>query len=222
MTSSPPEPTPTTTPEAPAEPAASSPRPPRRGRSGVPHVSSLFKTPAQGAVQEPGTPGPEPAGADSLLGSGSPQPGSADGTGRGRGRGSRGPSTPSDVPPAPPSPISRKALRQSARDTVQGLSQIASDNLTRDELEAASGLWVASDDHAKLIGDPAANIVARRLSAAGVAGSPDVADALAMLAGLCVYALHQLALRGAIRRHRAKIGPAAAPVYDIPAEQEVQ
>lgn len=174
----------------------------------MPHVSSLFKGPQESPPAETGPASP----GDPLLGSGSPQPGSDDATGRGRGRGSRGPSTPSDGPPTPPSPISRKALRQGARGALQGLSQLANDNFARDQLEVDASLYVMTDDSAKMIGDPAANIVARRLSAAGVAGSPDVADALVALAGLCVYVLQQLALRGAIRRHRRKIGAAQAVI----------
>lgn len=181
------------------------PRPQRgRSRSSVPPVTSLFQggtTPTPDQLSETGP----------LSGNGSPldeQPGLS---GAAPGPGSSARSTSSKAP----SPVSRRKMRLAARKGLQGASQVANDNFARDQLEVDAGLYVMSEDQAKMIGDPIADIGARRMSAAGVAGSPDIADGLMAIIGLAVYVADQLALRGAIRRHRRALQASG----QLPADQ---
>lgn len=195
MTSSPsssPE-SPTTDPQSPPEtPVEEGPRPQRgRSRSSVPPVTSLFLGGTTPTPDQPSETGP-------LSGSGSPLDGPLEPSGAAPGPGSSARSTPSKGS----SPVSRRKMRLAARKGLQGASQVANDNLARDQLDVDAGLYVMSEDQAKMIGDPLADIGARRMSAAGVGGNPDVADGLMAIIGLAVYAADQFALRGAIKRHR--------------------
>jgi hypothetical protein len=211
MTSSP-SLSPTETSQPVETPVAASPRP-QRGRRGVPPVDRLFSGGSEAPpppADDPTTPaahriGPDPYANGSLS---DVESGPSDRDGK---RGSAGRST------SKPAPISRKRLRQGIADSLQGASQLANTNLSRDELEEQAGLYLMSDDQAKLIGDPAGNMAARRMAAAGLAGSPDVMDAIQIVAGFAAYVVQQLVLRGAIRRHRRQL---AAATVAVELEQE--
>jgi len=80
---------------------------------------------------------------------------------------------------------------------------VANQNLTRDELERDDvGLWIADEDDAANIGDPLANLAARRGGVAGAAANPDLGDIIAMLVGLAVYVSKQLQKLQAVRQYR--------------------
>src|SRR6185437_2891239 len=193
-TSSPDETIPTTPAEA-ETPVAEGPRP-RRGRPGVPRVSSLFaggEDPSPSRPEGPQLEGPGGSGTGSLLDG--PSAPSEDGPELGSSGRSR-----SSKPRQPGSAATRRKMRLAARKSLVGFSHIAHGNLARDDLDEFANVYVMSDDQAKLIADPLANIGARRIELAGVAGNPDLADALAAIVGFAVYVLDQLAIRSEVRK----------------------
>jgi len=212
--SSPESPTPSPS-SPPAEtPVVEGPRPQRgRSRSSVPPVTSLF----QGGT----TPTPDQDSASGpLSGSGSPLGDLREPSEGPLGPVSSDPSTRSKAREPKSQLVSRRKLRLAARKGLQGASQAANDNLAKDQLEVDAALYVMSEEQAKMIGDPVADIAARRMSAAGVGGNPDVADGLMAIVGLAVYFADQWALRGAIKRARRHLQETGQLVVDQ-AGQEV-
>lgn len=130
---------------------------------------------------------------------------------------------PSDAPPTSStgssagSALSKRALRDAAREAVLAAGGIAHQVLARDELQADAGLWLADTDDAEAIGDPVANVVHRH-GGLGAAGNPDLADAIAALIGLALYASKQIARWHQIRaaRQNAAAHVAAAGQTDLP------
>lgn len=214
MTSSPTSPPESQTPSPQETPLAEGPRPPRgRSRSHVPPVTSLF----QGGTTPPPTP-ETPSEVGGPSGSGSPLDGPNEPSMAAPGLGSSGPSTRSKVREPKSQLVSRRKMRLAARKGLQGASQVANDNLAKDQLEVDAALYVMSEEQAKMIGDPVADIAARRMSAAGVGGNPDVADGLMAIVGFAVYCADQFALRGQIKRERRRRESLGGQVPD--AEQE--
>lgn len=99
--------------------------------------------------------------------------------------------------------LSKVALRKATRSGVLMAGSFANANLTRDELERDDvQLWVADDDDAAAIGDPIANLAARRGGLAGAAANPDLGDVIAMLVGIAVYVSKQLQKLQVVRQYR--------------------
>lgn len=192
--SSPPsQPTPAT---PPAEPKASRKAPP-----------PLFKPPSQpGApadppptrpVPPPATPAAAPPGADSAAGS------PIDEIGRGRKQRSASPGRPTN-PLAFVEPIEAGVL---------GVSVLANELLSRDELERDTGVYLAEPEDAHGIAVPASRLLSRRMREDGVL-NPDLADAIAALVALAGYVSKVFRRRAQLRAERAAAAPAHEPAKE--------
>jgi hypothetical protein len=114
-------------------------------------------------------------------------------------------------------PMSKAAMRDAARQGVKIAGTTAHELLVHDEAGAAVGLYLADDDDAEAIGDPLANIAYRR-GGLGAVANPDLADALAAMVGLALYAMKQLQRRRLAKQLRNR--PSTAPaetLSDLPA-----
>lgn len=95
-------------------------------------------------------------------------------------------------------------------------SEAAHDVLCRDEVDLELERWLAEDRELDGLADPLAGMASRRLSAAGVAASPDAADAIAAAVALLAYLLRQLRLWRAARSQRALLAAGHVRPHDDP------
>lgn len=114
-----------------------------------------------------------------------------------------------------PSTASKRALRDAVRAGVMITGSLANEFLARDQATATVGLYRTDEQDAEAIGDPIASIVNRH-GGIGTAGNPDLADAIAALIGLALYARKQLSLWLTAKEHRRFL--AAGGTQDAPAE----
>ena len=98
---------------------------------------------------------------------------------------------------------SAKVLREAVRSGVGMAGGFAHQLLARDQAAVDVGLYLVDADDAEAIGDPLAAIAQRR-GGIGVAGNPDLADAIACLIGLALYATKQF-VRWADAKQRRQI-----------------
>lgn len=101
------------------------------------------------------------------------------------------------------SPLSKAALREAVQHGVLMAGTVAHETLTsHDPIAQESTLWLADHNDAKAIGDPLADIAARRGGVAGSLGNPDLVDGLKALIGVAVYVSKQLQVRAALKAQR--------------------
>lgn len=115
--------------------------------------------------------------------------------------------------------LSRKAIRTLIRDGLEGAQAGAHEAFCRDELDRVYGRWLAEQDELDGLADPVSGLVSRRMTAAGVAPSPDTADAIAAGAALLHYVVRQLKLWWAVRSERARMAGGYVPAEDEPAPE---
>ncbi|OJV58104.1 MAG: hypothetical protein BGO38_07845 [Cellulomonas sp. 73-145] len=113
------------------------------------------------------------------------------------------------------SALSKRTLREAIRNGVLMAGSIAHQVLAREDAAAQVGLYLADEDDAQAIGDPVTNIVHRH-GGLGAAGNPDVADAIAAMIGLALYAAKQAARFAAAHQLRAQSGTAPQETPDDP------
>ena len=117
---------------------------------------------------------------------------------------------------ASPSVGSKRVLRDAVRSGVMMAGGVAHQLLARDQAAIDVELYLVDAEDAEAIGDPLANIANRR-GGIGIAGNPDLADAIACLIGLALYAAKQIARLAAAREYRRSV--AAGGTADKPSSQ---
>lgn len=187
----------TTTTEAPQTPPSSRPprrsggvRPPAFTAAATPDPDLSVSAPAYGSElgSEPAGPAMPPPLDEPLSG----PPGSS-------------PASGPDLPVA-----SRRALERSIREGLKGAGHFANLSLTATDDEQLYGVYLLDEDDQKDLAAPLASLAARHATP-GVL-NPDLADALAALVALAVYASKQLGKLRELRRQRTA-GP--APYVDV-------
>jgi hypothetical protein len=111
------------------------------------------------------------------------------------------------------STLGKRALRDAVRVGVLAAGDFAHQVLARDEPAQVVELYRADVDDAEAIGDPLANI-AQRHGGLGAAGNPDLADAIAALIGLALYATKQVTRWNAARALRRAATTQQQPADD--------
>lgn len=101
------------------------------------------------------------------------------------------------------SPFARRELEAAVEAGVGGITTLAHETLTRDELERDAGLYLADEQDLKGIAKPVAGIMARRAETMEAIANPDLSDAIAAAVALAVYLTKQLRRVSRVRRARA-------------------
>jgi hypothetical protein len=113
----------------------------------------------------------------------------------------------------PLKPLTKAALKATARKGVLIATSMAHRIAAKSELERAAGLYIADDQDQELIGDPVANLLHRRGGIAGGKMSEDANDALSALMGLANYIGKQVALTVQIQQAQTgRLQPAEGEV----------
>ena len=114
-----------------------------------------------------------------------------------------------------PSVGSKRVLRDAVRSGVMMAGGVAHQLLARDQAAIDVELYVVDAEDAEAIGDPLANIANRR-GGIGIAGNPDLADAISCLIGLALYAAKQIARFAAAREYRRALSDGSVNAADGP------
>jgi hypothetical protein len=113
------------------------------------------------------------------------------------------------------------AIRDLTRTAVGGAAFLAHDKLVKSDEARAAELWLTTDEQDAAIGDPIANIAARRINLGKLADSKDAEDIIQLVAATAGYLTQQLRkLTSILRDRRARKARAmAAPTHE---DQEVE
>jgi hypothetical protein len=112
--------------------------------------------------------------------------------------------------------LDSSAIRDLARTAVGGSAELAHENFARSDEAKTADLWLTTDEQDSAIGDPIANIIARRINLGKIAG-PDADDIIALITATAGYVTQQLRKLSGIRRDRRarKQKLVAAPVDQV-------
>jgi hypothetical protein len=112
------------------------------------------------------------------------------------------------------------AIQDLTRTLVGGSASLAHDRFARSDEAQAAELWLTTDAQDAAIGDPLANIAARRISLTKLADSKDAEDIIQLVAATAGYLTQQLRKLQTILRERRlrKQKLVAAPVETVDPE----
>lgn len=103
----------------------------------------------------------------------------------------------------------REQIRPHAENAVRGVGELLHTRLTAPgSAERRVGMYLPDEEDVERISDPLAGLVSRRVPS--VVTNPDVADLIALAAGVAGWAVKQIRLRRRVRRAVAEAAAAAA------------